>query len=455
MPLSPRKKGEAPALPEGVLSRVSLGPMRVAQAGVRTDEVGYSPLAETLTTVGSVAYDERRLARISSKTKGMSRVETLAVNFTGTPVKAGEPLAELYSPELFQAVRELLIAQRSAHAARSATARALLDDGGDLVRLGREKLALWGVTSAQVDAILARGKAETLVPILSPVSGVVVKKNVVAGQYVSEGEAMFEVADLSHVWIQAQIYENQIGLVRVGQAVEATVEAYPGEVFTGTVAFKDPALDPSSRTLRVRYDLENADGRLRPGMFATVTLRTPLAETPAFRALAVRNDTPAGQKVCPMTHLKLGAMGAPVGVEVAGRTVWTCCDACTPRIKAAPAKYLARLATPPRDAVLSVPESAVIDTGTRKLVYVETEPGVFEGRAVVLGPLSGDRYPVLDGLSPGDRVASAGSFLIDAETRLNPAPEPPPAAPERKAPAPERKAPVPRSAMAKDPAGSY
>ena len=127
------------------------------------------------------------------------------------------------------------------------------------------KLKLWGITQGQIDEILRTGKADYRMPIVAPIGGVVVRKNVVEGQYVAEGDPLFEIADLSHVWIQAQVYEDQVGLVRVGQPVEATVEAYPGEVFKGQVAFKDPALNPATRTMNVRYDLENTDGRLQPG----------------------------------------------------------------------------------------------------------------------------------------------------------------------------------------------
>ncbi|MFO0950493.1 MAG: efflux RND transporter periplasmic adaptor subunit [Isosphaeraceae bacterium] len=459
MPLSKRRKGEAETLPAGVVSRVSLSPLRVAQAGIRTVGVGYEPLAETVTTVGTVEFDERGLARIASKTRGMARVESLHVNFTGTAVKAGEPLAEVYSPELYQAVQELLLAHRRASeptAPRSPLAQSVLGDSQELVRLGREKLVLWGMTPEQVDGILARGRAEARLPVLSPIGGVVVRKGVVAGQYVAEGETLFEVADLSHVWVQAQVYEDQLALVRVGQSVEAAVGAFPGEVFRGTVAFIDPALNPATRTVQVRYDLGNPDGRLRPGMFATVTLRTPFSETPAFRSrnVAARAETPEAQKICPVTTLKLGSMGRPVAVDVQGRKVWACCEGCTPKLQSQPAKYLARIAAAPANAVLSVPESAVVDTGTRKVVYVETEPGVFEGREVVLGPRSGDRYPVLEGVSPGEKVAAAGSFLIDAETRLNPAtgakPAPaPPAPPPHQHDDPAAR-PAPRTAAAGD-----
>jgi membrane fusion protein, copper/silver efflux system len=435
MPLSKRKKGQKEELPEGVTARVQLAPFRVTQAGIRTAEIAYEPLAETVTTVGFVTFDERRLSRISSKTRGLARVEKLFVNFTGTFVEVGQPLAELYSPELYQATRELLLAQRTSSErsnAQTSLVQSLLGNSSDLVALARDKLALWGITPEQVDEILAKGKAEYRLPILAPFSGVVVRKNIVEGQYLSEGEAMFEIADLSHVWVQAKIYEDQVDRIRLGQEVEATGESFPGQVFQGKVAFIDPALDPTTRTVNVRYDLPNPEGRLRPGMYVTVTLKMPVAETLAFQTrfaashpsgaqVRLASMTAEVQKVCPVTKAKLGSMGEPIPVQLTSRKVWVCCPACPDKLKAEPAKYLAYLVpqTAPTDAVLSVPESAVIDTGDRKVVYVESQPGVFEGRSVVLGSRIGDRYPVLEGLAPGERVAAAGSFLIDAESRLN------------------------------------
>jgi Cu(I)/Ag(I) efflux system membrane fusion protein len=441
MTLSRRKKGERAPLPEGVLARVQLAPSRVQQAGIQTAEVSFRPLMETLTTVGDVGFDERRLAAIVSKAAGKSRVVKLYVNFEGREVRSGEPLADLYSPELHQAVQELLTASRRAEhdATRMQTAagRSLLGDRRELVRLSTEKLKRWGITPAQIDEILAQGKNELTIPILAPIGGTVVKKNVVEGQEVPEGFPMFEIADLSRVWVQAQVFEHQMGLVHEGQAVEATVAAYPGQVFHGTLDFVQPTLDPATRTVGVRFDVENPGRSLRPGMFATVTLKTPVAATPAFqtRVAATPRSGHAGhqavltvdhQEKCPVTRVKLGSMGAPIPVEVEGRTVWTCCAACPPKLKAQPGKYLARLATPARDEVLSVPETAVIDTGSRKVVYVEAEPGVYEAHAVVLGPRSGDRFPVLEGLDPGEKVVAKGAFLIDAESRLNPTTTPAP-----------------------------
>ena len=434
MPLAKRQRGEAQALPAGVLSRVQLAPTRMAQAGIATAEVAYAPLSQSVTTIGYVGFDERRLATIVSKVPGKTRVVKLHANYTGKDVEAGEALAELYSPELDQAFQELLSAARRAEAdatpLRTAEARSLFGDRMELVRLASEKLRRWGITQAQVDEVLKTGKAAATVPVLSPIGGHLVKLNVVEGKEVPESFPMFEVADLHTVWVQAQVYEHQLALVREGQAVRARVDAFPGQSFPGTVEFVQPHLDPLTRTVEVRYSLDNPGHKLRPGMFAAVTLQSPVAELPAFRTRLAQARPGAGritrlnltveeQQDCPVTKAKLGSMGQPMAADVEGGKVWTCCKACPPKLKAAPAKYLDRLAAPPRDEVLSVPESAVIDTGTRKVVYVEARPGVFEGRQVILGPRIDDRYPVLEGLEPGEKVAAAGSFLIDAESRLN------------------------------------
>jgi len=529
MTLARRKKGEKAVLAAGVTARVELAPYRVAQAGIKTVEVAYAPLEQTLTTVGNVAFDERRIAIITSKVPGKSRVEKLFVNFRGQGVEVGQTLAELYSPELSQAIDEVLIATRRAVGGaelKTDLGRSLLSDQRELVSASAEKLKRWGITQAQIDEILRVGKTDFKVRILSPIRGNVVNKNVVEGQEVPERFVMFEVADLHTVWVLAQVYEPQLGLLHLGQPVEATVEAFPGETFSGKVEFIQPNVDQATHTVEVRYALDNTGMRLRPGMFATVTLKTAIADAPEFRARfgALRpkgrarktgNLTAEEQKICPVTDAELGTMGPPIEVEVGGRLIWTCCDACPPKVqaepaiylaklasllgpvaaepvsgtpeqqktcpvtgatlrsmgepvlvevegrkvwtccagcppklKAEPAKYLARLAPPPDDEVLSVPESSVIDTGTRKVVYVESEPGVFEGREVILGPRVGNRFPVLEGLLPGQKVAAAGAFLIDAESRINPGAAP--ASPGAAAP-PKAGESVPATVGAKPP----
>ena len=248
-------------------------------------------------------------------------------------MEVGEPLAELYSPELYQATRELLLAQRT-------SSRALEWSNRDLASHSWAIAATWlpwPATSSpcgeslrdQIDQILAKGKADYRLPILAPICGFVVRKNIVEGQYVTEGEAMFEVADLCHVWVQAQIYEDQVDRIRAGPEVEATVHSFPGQVFRGRLRSSTPLSIPTTRTVNVRYDLPNADLKLRPGMYATVTLKTPVADTPCLsdpncsrpvilRSAARRTPsmTAEEQKICPVTKAKLGSMGEPIPVEL-------------------------------------------------------------------------------------------------------------------------------------------
>lgn len=437
MPLSKRRKGELPELPPGVVSRVQLSPYRVQLAGVRTVVAELRPLKAQLRTVGYVTVDERRRARLVVRTRGY--VEKLYVNEPFAQVSQGQPLAELYSPDLYLAAQELLLARRG--------------NTSQLVELSREKLRLLGVAEQEIDEILRTGQVSARLVIRAPWGGRVFEKHVVEGDAVHEGQVLFEVADLSTVWIEAEIYEKDLFLVRTGQAISATVEGWAGPPLTGRVALIHPHVLPATRTVRVRFELENPNHTLRPGMFATVLLSVPMHELEPFRtrlarAAAIRStggpaksDASGGvgvqmpgeldpaetaaliaaQGVCPVTGLKLGSMGPPLEVSAHGRSVFLCCAACKDDFEAQPEHYLARLTTVSADGVLAVPEMAVIDTGTQRVVYVERQPGVFEGVSVTVGPLAEGYYPVIEGLLPGDRVAAAGAFLIDAETRLNPA----------------------------------
>jgi Cu(I)/Ag(I) efflux system membrane fusion protein len=404
MPLSKRKRGEKSSLPDGVLARVQFSPFRVAQAGIRTSVVGWKPLVRDVTTVGFVEVDERKTARIAARFAG--RVESLAVDFTGIQVERGKPLASIYSPELFAAQETLLASVRAlreaegrgADAAATERARALAD-------AARSRLALWGLQPEQVAEIERSGRAEPTVAILAPLSGVVTKKAVVVGDYVTEGTALFDVADLSAVWVKARVYEDDLGVVRPGQEVRATASAWPGEEFAGKVAFVDPILDRTTRTADLRADLPNEGGRLRPGMYVSATIRVPVAALEPFASSPKPPSSPPRTVWwCPMhedvVQDQPGECGKCGGMKLVEK-----------KIPGGPG---------PED-VLSVPETAVVDTGRRRIVYVESSPGVFDAHEVVLGPRAGTDFPVVKGLEPGARVATAGAFLVDAETRLNPA----------------------------------
>jgi membrane fusion protein, copper/silver efflux system len=415
MQLARRMRAGIEILTAGVLSRVRLEPRQIARAGIRTAAVDFAPAIDRLTTSGLIGIDDSRRVQVASEGRGRARIERIHVHSEGEHVRAGQRLAELYSYDVAQSIRALLEASSAMHAppaTRPDPNATPLGDPGERFRLATQSLQVLGVHQDQIDAIAADNCPDGLLPLLAPIGGVVIKKTAYSGQYVPEGMLLFEIADLGHVWVDAQVFEDQLALVRIGQPVTATVTAFPGEEFRGHVEQLAPALDPATHTLAVRFGLDNPGVRLRPGMLTIVAVNVAHGLTPVARGAT-----------CPVTGLRLGTMGPVISVEVQGRTVSVCCKACAPKLMSAPEKYLdlgpRDTSTP--DRVISVPGSAVVDTGTKTIVYVEASPGVFEGRAVVLGPRSGDSFPVLDGLVPGERVAAAGAFLIDAESRLNPA----------------------------------
>jgi membrane fusion protein, copper/silver efflux system len=453
MPLSLHKKGEHVELPEGITARVQLSPERIAMAGVNTAEVAYRPLVKEIRTVGAVDYDESRRSRIVSRAAGF--VETLYVDKSYTPVTQGEPLAVIYSPDLSSTAADLALAlNRGATdlvesgkerlrrlgigdneieqivAARQLLAAVNRDDKVQTEQAS-ERLRKLGTTDAEIDEIKSTRRAPSGLVIRSPVSGHIINKAIVKGDRVDVGMTLFDVADLSHAWVEADVYETDIPLLHAGQEVEVTLEGLPNQALHGQILLVHPHVEMATRTNRIRIDLPNPDHALRPGMYATVTVKVPFDEIEPFKSAIAKAQTgPKGtgeksliefQKTCPVTGYKLGSMGTPVKRQVGGKTVFLCCPNCVEKFDAGKDEFLAALAAPPKGVVLTVPELAVIDTGAKKTVYVEHEPGVFDGIEVELGPPSGGFYPVVKGLRAGDRVAARGAFLVDAETRLNPA----------------------------------
>jgi multidrug efflux pump subunit AcrA (membrane-fusion protein) len=266
MQLVKRNKGgrdKDEALPPGVVSRVQLSPYKVAVAGIETVEIGPRKLIKEIVTVGFVEFDERKLARITARATGKGRIDKLHVNVTGQMVEKGEPLAELYSPDLVVTVQNLLDARRGGNAA--------------LERMARDRLRLWGIDDKQIARIVHKGEPVTRLTIRSPIAGHVITKYQVEGEYVEEGARLYDVADLSTVWIEAQVYEDEIGFLKEGETVTATARAFPNQEFAGKLSFIHPHLDTSTRTLRVRFDMDNPQHALRPGMYATVRLEVPVS----------------------------------------------------------------------------------------------------------------------------------------------------------------------------------
>lgn len=264
MPLSKRKKGDIhdEALPPGVVNRVQLSPYRVALAGVRKWTVDYQPLTKQVTAVGFIEFNEREQRKVSAWVGG--RIDKLYVNETGTTVDEGEVLADLYSPDLYSGMRELVTA--------------LHGGSKQLVASSRERLRLLGISDDQLDDLAKTGKANTHLKIRSPITGHVIEKYVVEGQYVETGTPLYDVADLSTVWIQAQVYEEDFPFLPRRQThrplpldspdalpVVATSRAFPNEPFHGKLSFVFPHVDEATRTVTVRCELENRGHKLRPG----------------------------------------------------------------------------------------------------------------------------------------------------------------------------------------------
>lgn len=243
---------------------------RRQQAGVRTQPVVRAPMTRAMRAIGRIVYDERTLEDVTLKLGGF--VSKLHVSATGQAVKKGQILFTLYSPELFAAQQEYLLARESA-----ASSAADVGSRGDyLVRAAEKKLELWGLSRAQISALAARGTPLEDVPFHAPTSGYVIEKNVVEGASIMVGQRLFRIAALDRVWVEADIYEADLALIRKGQSARVTLSYLPGKAYDGKVAYVYPYLDPTSRTGKVRIELANSNLELKPNMYASVELLNDL-----------------------------------------------------------------------------------------------------------------------------------------------------------------------------------
>jgi membrane fusion protein, copper/silver efflux system len=268
MKLEKRPTQALPPIPGLVPIELSLD--RVQNIGVRTAPATLEGLEPELRAVGLVSVDESRLARVHTRFSGW--IEQLEVATTGQKVSRGQVLAGLYNLELLPAQQEFLAARRWASGA-AASAAPSGRGGESLAGDARARLELFGLSPAEIDRIAEVGQPTRTVAVTAPISGYVISKNAVLGAFVQPGTELFEIADLSKIWVLVDIYEYEVGRVSVGQAAEVSVGAFPAERFPGKVGFMYPMVDPSTRTLRVRVELDNRRMKLRPGMYAAATLR--------------------------------------------------------------------------------------------------------------------------------------------------------------------------------------
>ena len=251
-----------------VVQPVALSAADAHRIGVTFAVAEVQTLEREVRTVGQVAFDETRVSAIALRIDGW--VERLYVNATGQPVRAGAPALAVYSPMLVTAQEELLLARRLAGdvAAGSPDARA---HASSLVASARRRLSYLGVADADIDQIQESGVVRRSIVLRVPSAGYVVEKNVVEGQRVMAGDALYRVADLRTVWLEGEVFERDAPAVRPGQTVTAELDAIPGRTYRGRIAYIQPTLNPDTRTSRVRIELPNADLRLKPGMYATLT----------------------------------------------------------------------------------------------------------------------------------------------------------------------------------------
>ena len=337
--------------------------------GVKTVKASLKPLQKVIRTVGRIEADERKLATINTKIEGW--IEKLHVDYTGRYVKKGEPLVEIYSPELLATQQEFISTlkwtgkqsdtaqptdaahsghdhslQATGNAPVSELQKMLAKDAGAALDAARQRLRLWDISETQIKQIEETGKPVRTLTLYSPVSGFVIQKMAIQGMKVMPGEKLFDIADLATLWIVADIYEYELPFVKVGQTARITLSYFPGRQFSSQIDYIYPTISADTRTAKIRLTLPNPGGQLKPQMFTNVEIKISL-----------------GKK-------------------------------------------------------LVIPESAVIDTGSAQVVYVDRGNGAFEPREVELGLRADGAVEVLRGIKAGEKVASSANFLIDSEAQL-------------------------------------
>ncbi len=338
-----------------------VSPVKQQLIGVKFSTAEVLPLQKTIRAVGRIEYNERKVAVMNLKISGW--IQNLYVDYTGQFVRKGQPLFDIYSPELVSTQEEYLLALKAvidqkmmskpdtlgasiSTESKSTSNPGVLVNPAEVLKTARQRLLLWDITEEQIAELEKRGKSDTYLTIYSPISGYVINKTALKGMHVEPGMELYKIADLSTVWLYADVYEYELPYVKVGQEAEVKLAYYPSQLFKGRITYVFPYLNPNTRTARVRIEFPNREGKLKPEMYADAEIRVNL-----------------GKK-------------------------------------------------------LAIPESAVLDTGVRQIVFVDKGDGLFEVRFVKLGARAEGLYEIKEGLKTGERVVSYANFLIDAESKV-------------------------------------
>lgn len=250
---------------------VTIDPRRQQLIGVRTVAVTREPMQHTLRTVGVVRYNETSLADVNLRLEGWIR--DLYVDYTGQPIQKGQPLFTLYSPDLLATQQEYLLALKTRDQMQASVIPDARERAEQLVTAARQRLALWDLPEEEIRALEEKRQAPEAVVFRSPASGFVIEKQALQGMHVIPGQTLYKVANLSSVWVEADVYEQEMALARVGQRAAVTLDAYPGESFQGRAIYIYPFVEENTRTVKVRFQFDNPRGRLKPGMYANVEIQ--------------------------------------------------------------------------------------------------------------------------------------------------------------------------------------
>ena len=374
---------------------VKIEPAARRLAGIETAPVRLEVMTSTIETIGAIAIDESRLVTIPSYIDG--RIEKLFADYTGVVVQKGDHLAIVYSPELYSAQVEYLVSLSKLN--EDSSFESVRESQRRLMRSLRQKLVELGMTEQQISELEESKEARSRLTIYATDSGTVIEKLAVEGKYVKPGDPIYRIADLSTIWLMLELYPEDASRIRFGQRVEAEVQSLPGQTFEGRVAFIDPVVNERDRTVGVRVEFLNEDGLLRPGDYASAKIHLPVGPQGE-----VYDAELAGRWISPM-HPQI-VRDEPGQCPICGMDL----------IPTSQFGYSSEPVEQPASIV--VPRSAVLMAGSNSVVYVETEPGRFEIRPVVLGPILKDDIIIRDGLTEGEQVAVAGNFLIDSQMQL-------------------------------------
>jgi Cu(I)/Ag(I) efflux system membrane fusion protein len=328
---------------------VMVSPQKQQMIGVKTEPATIRDLTHTIRTVGQVEVDERRLTHMHTKLEGW--VQELYVKFTGEQVQKDQKLFEMYSPELVSTQEEYLLALKAVRSLGDSEFPEVAQNARSLLEVTRQRFSLWDITPDHIRDLEKTGKVLRTLPLHAPSSGYVMHMAVREGMHVVPAMELYALADLSTVWVLADVYEYEIPLVELGQQATMTLSYFPGQTFTGKVTYVYPILETKTRTVKVRFELPNPQWALKPGMFANIDLQIP------------------------------------------------------------------------RGKRLVVPNTAVLDSGTEQLVFIDQGQGMFEPRKVTVGVRTREAYEILEGTQAGELVVTRGNFLVDSESNLKAATE--------------------------------